>query len=145
MANPGPDDLSGLIDAASKEAAGASRARPRKIAPPPRPGKAVPFIAAALAVLAVFGGYEVWIHYAGPTRSKLAADLGVAIDLARESVEAVRKSTGALPEALPNASLAAVVVYEPSGREYRLSASAGGVDVAIERDGSKSVNGEKAE
>jgi hypothetical protein len=45
-----------------------------------------------------------------------------------------------LPDALPNASLAAVVQYEPDSNEYKLVATMMGVRVTLQKNGSKSTD-----
>ena len=50
---------------------------------------------------------------------------------------AAKSGSGTLPASIPNASLAAVVVYEPGQQDYKLSATVMGVRVTLERDGSK--------
>ena len=143
MTTPNPDtnDLSSLVDAANREVSRV--ATPRVQRKQHRFNVPVSLLfAIALAGAAAFGAYQVFAYYAVPTVAKVGEDLAVAVDRARDSVEEVRKSTGALPESLPNAALASVVTYEARNTEYRLSASVGGVRVAIEWDGSKTVGKE---
>lgn len=131
-------DLATLIDDAEREAAATARGRSRSDAPRPRRSR-LP-TAVALAAAAAFGAHELWAHYFAPTAAKVTRDLEHTVDLARDSIEESRKRIGALPEALPNASLAAVVAYESRNTSYRLSASMGGVRVVIDWDGSRSID-----
>lgn len=139
MSQRNPDDLSSLVDAASKEATRSGKARvPLREGAAQRPFRTLAML--VLAVAAVFSAYGIWTRIADPSAAKVSADLGQAIDLARASVEEVRKNTGALPETLPNASLASVVNYERRNTDYRLSASVVGVRVTIGWDGSKNID-----
>ena len=72
---------------------------------------------------------------AKPSRQQVERDLKAAISMAEEEVETVRAETGALPDALPDAALAAVVRYEPEGERYRLTAELMGVAVTRDADG----------
>lgn len=103
-----------------------------------------------MATAAVFAGlilcaYYVWHANAPPSRLQVAEDLERVLDMAKASVDAAKSGSGALPAAIPNASLAAVVVYEPGQQDYKLSATVMGVRVTLERDGSKTrdISGSK--
>jgi hypothetical protein len=89
--------------------------------------------------------YVLWQGYAPPSKARVAQDLERVLDMAKASVDAAKSSSGALPAAIPNASLAAVVVYEPDQQGYKLSTTVMGVRVTLERDGSKTrdVSGSK--
>lgn len=139
MSQRSPEDLSSLVDAASKEVVRQENARvSRQVRREGRtPSRLVMY---GLVVAAAIGVYGLWTQVSNPSAAQVGADLGQALDLARASVEEARRSTGALPETLPNASLASVVYYERRSSDYRLSASVGGVRVMIEWDGSKKID-----
>ena len=138
MPSPEPQDLSSLISKAEKAVSTAARSRARKARP--RVGSFLASVlAVALAGAAAFAGYEVRALHAPPSTARVVKDLGTAVDLARDMIEELRRSSGALPEALPSASLAAVVFYEVSGSGYRLSATMGGIRMTMEPDGSRIV------
>ena len=64
------------------------------------------------------------------------ADMKVVLATAREAVEAARSGSGALPDTLPGAALAALVQYQRAGTSYRLSMSDGYSLATMEMDGS---------
>lgn len=134
MTNP-PRDLSELIDAASREV---SRTR----ATPSRPAaKRRPLVVPALAVAALLAAAGLlWFQFKSPSVSRVQRDLEAAVDSARQSIETVRSSNGALPPALPNAALAQVVGYAQEANGYRLVATMMGVRVTMELDGSKRID-----
>jgi hypothetical protein len=138
-----PDDLSKLIDSASREVtASASRtaaARARRERSERAP--VLPALAGAVALAAVaYLGHALWQNHAPPADERVAQDLEQVVDMARASVEEAKASTGALPAALPNASLAAVVRYEPQSNQYKLVATMMGVRVTLQQDGSKKTD-----
>lgn len=94
-------------------------------------------LAGVLAIGLVYTAHSFRAHWGPPNDARVVHDLGVAIDAAKTLVDNVKLDTGALPDALPNASLAAVVRYQPRETDYRLSASAMGVRVTLEWDGTR--------
>jgi hypothetical protein len=127
------DSLSDLIDAAAKQAArpavSVSRATRRDYRG----------VAIALSALAgVLVAWQVWSILAPPRDAQVQRDLGEAVEMARDSIESSRRTNGgALPERIPNAALATAVRYEQADGSYRLVASAMGIRVTLEPDGSR--------
>jgi hypothetical protein len=131
----GSDDLSALIRQAEREV---SR-QTRRALPAPRGSFAKPALGAVLVVLAIYAVYSLWALFAPPSTEKVAHDLEVAVDAARESVEKAKSESGQLPESIPSASLGSVVRYERGQQDYRLSATILGIRVTLEADGKKTV------
>jgi hypothetical protein len=134
-----PPELSDLIDRASNEVALSSAAQERR-AKPRRSSMLGPIISTGLVAVVLYLGHGLWRHHAPPTNEQVAQDLEWALNLARTSIEEIKASTGVLPQALPNASLAAVVQYEPDRDQYRLVATMMGVRITLQKDGSKSTD-----
>lgn len=138
-----PPHLSDLIDSAANEvtlnaAAGAVAREKRER--PQRRSVLRPIVTIGLVAAAFYLGHGLWHFHALPTNERVAQDLEQALNLARTSIEETKASTGVLPKALPNASLAAVVQYEPDRDEYRLVATMMGVRITLQKDGSKSTD-----
>lgn len=83
---------------------------------------------------------SVWHHVAPHTQERIIRDLDTIIEQARDSIESNKRSTGRLPERLPNAALASVVFYDYSGEAYRLFVTSGDVSVMLDNDGNKIIN-----
>lgn len=128
------DDLNALIAQAEQTAARSVLRKPTERRPMWRW-----LWPAVLAGLTVYAVATVWDAISPPSSQKTARDLEAVVDAARRSVEEARTQTGRLPEALPNASLASVVVYEPGTSDYRLSATIMGVRVTLQSDGQKTT------
>ncbi len=137
MAKLPADDIDMLIAGAERKAAADAAVRAR-LSPRASARAGTGRIVAGLAAVAVLG-YLLWRILAPAAPSAVARDLDLAIVMARDAIEAERKTSGELPLALPNASLAAVVQYERRAREYRLVSNVGGVRVTLEWDGSKKI------
>ena len=135
MARQNDDDLDVLIEQAQKEASKSSALR---AAPAKRRGM-LWIWAGCVAIVAAFSVHSVWRGLAPPSTQQTTRDLEAAVDAARASIEQSRSQTGKLPETLPNASLAAVVSYEPGLSDYKLSATIMGVRVTLQPDG-KMIN-----
>jgi hypothetical protein len=135
-----PPDLANLIDSAADEVATTSATRETRAKKVRRPSLLRPIFSAALIAAALYLGHGLWRYHAPPTSEQVAQDLERALDLARTSIEEIKANTGMLPKALPNASLAAVVRYEPDRDEYRLVATMMGVRITLQKDGTKSTD-----
>lgn len=132
-------DLSDLIDRAADEVSLSAAARERR-ARPQRTSSLSAIIAVGLVAAGLYLGHGLWRYHAAPTNERVAQDLERALNLARTAIEAARASTGVLPKALPNASLAAVVQYQPDQDDYKLVATMMGVRITLQKDGSKSTD-----
>ncbi len=132
---PDSDDLSSLIEAASREAAREPAGRLAAQHVRRRPA-GIPMLALA-TLLVISAGWALWTHLGPPGTAQVQADLENTIELARQSVDDARRGSGALPAALPNAALAAVVDYTPSASGYRLETSMLGIHVTLEADGTR--------
>ena len=128
------EDLDSLTSRASKAVERTSR---RDIRPAPPRNRPLPIL--LLAGVALMAGAVIYQNVSPPSPTRVARDLDAVVEQARASVEESRKASGMLPEALPNASLSAVVHYEPKGDAYRLSATVPGVRVTLEPDGAKQI------
>lgn len=128
------DDLNALIAQAEQTASRSVLRKPAERRPMGRW-----LWGAVLAGLTVYAVSTLWRELAPPSSQKTASDLEAVVDAARQSVEEARTQTGRLPEALPNASLASVVVYEPGTSDYRLSATIMGVRVTLQSNGQKTT------
>lgn len=102
-----------------------------------------------VVVLAALGAWHFGLfHTSTPSRERIQADLENVLDQARDAVESERRATGRLPDAVPNASLAAVVgydryVYDHGEGTYRLSASSAGMTVYLDGSGNREVRHER--
>jgi hypothetical protein len=142
-------DLHSLTRAAYDEVqATASRSQRAKS---PRGARAswTPAVWALLGVLLVYGLWHLGdLHLPSRKSTRAEADLESVLVQARDAVEAVRRAERALPDALPSASLAAVVRYERYVNDhheesYRLSASSHGVTLLLDSDGNREVRKSK--
>lgn len=90
-----------------------------------------------LVLQAHFAVIESLTHLAFPARAlrQGQADMKAVLGAAREAVEAVRRGSGALPDAIPSAALAALVHYDRRGDAYRLSMSDGRSIATMDGDG----------
>lgn len=93
----------------------------------------------AFLMIGYFGNW-LWMIFAPPTQNQVVHDLEAVVAQARASVDQAKADSGSLPDALPNASLAAVVHYEPDQGTYTLVASMMGVRVTLQKDGTKSTD-----
>ncbi len=139
MSTPDPNDYANLINEA-ESAVKAKDAASKKQSAPPNPILRQALLTGMLAALVATSAWTIWSHLAPPSQSHVAHDLEQAIEQARATVDAARKATGALPKALPNAALAAVVRYEPAETNYKLTATILGVRVTLESNGTKSTD-----
>ena len=131
----GGDDLSALI----RQAEGEVSRQTRQTRPASSGLDLKKLLVPALLSVAAYCTYAVWAQFAPPSPDKVALDLDLAIEAARDSVEKSKSETGQLPEVLPGAALGSVVRYERGTNDYRLSASILGVQVTLERDGRKTT------
>ena len=135
--NANPSNLTDLIQQAEQSVADASRQAPHVRAPREQSNFKGHVLALAVVVGFAVCTYFFWHGNAPPSRERVAKDLERVLDMAKASVDAAKSGSGTLPASIPNASLAAVVVYEPGQQDYKLSATVMGVRVILERDGSK--------
>ena len=137
MQNPKSSNLTDLIQQVEQSVADASMQTARVRAAQQKSHVRRHFAKTAVFLALAGGAYFVWHAYAPPSESQVAEDLEKVLDMTKASVDAAKASSGAPPAAIPNASLAAVVVYEPGQQDYKLSASVMGIRVTLQRDGSK--------
>jgi hypothetical protein len=135
------------IDRLAREAdeaiasAGLKRAQPRSGGPGrhqvTRGLIALLLVLPLLVLQAHFAVIENLTHLAFPTRAlrQGQTDMKAMLGSAREAVEAVRRGSGALPDALPSAALAALVQYDRRGDTYRLYMSDGRSIATMDGDG----------
>lgn len=109
-------------------------------------------ISAGLSIVVVLVALVAWhfgvFHSPTPSRGRIQADLEKVLDQARNALESERRDTGRLPDAVPNASLAAIVryerhVYDHGEGTYRLSASSAGITVYLDGSGNREVRHER--
>lgn len=132
-------DLSNLISNAESDIEKHATARRRR-AKRGRYRSPSTILLGGLIVILAYCGHWLWVALRPPHQAQVAHDLALAVDQARAAVETAKTRTGELPDALPNASLAAVVRYEPERDEYRLVATMMGVRVTLQRDGTRSTD-----
>jgi hypothetical protein len=89
---------------------------------------------------AVWAAQSLWHHVAPHSEERVVRDLDSIIEQARHSVESARREMGRLPERIPNAALANLVIYDYSGEVYRLFAASGDVSITLDADGNKKVD-----
>lgn len=135
----GPPDLSALINSAESEVEKQNRVLQRGVKARRSPALSA-ILLGGLVVILAYCGHWLWVALRPPPQQQVVHDLEMAVDQARTSVEAAKSSTGDLPEALPNASLAAVVRYEPDKDDYKLVATMMGVRVTLQRNGAKTTD-----
>lgn len=133
-----PNSLSALIQSAETQIQKMAEAKPA--------AKASPFrsrlvLSAVLAIIIAYALVTISRVMLPPAEKQVVHDLELVVERAQELVDGVRKDTGQLPNALPNAALASVVRYEPDADNlrYKLSAVLLGVRVTLEPDGRKTT------
>ena len=138
-------DLHSLTRAAYDEVQEtATRAERRKLASAEH-DRSRPATWALIGALLVYGLWHLGdLHLPSRKSTRAEADLESVLAQARDAVEAVRRTERALPDALPSASLAAVVRYERYANDhheesYRLSASSHGITLLLDSDGNREV------
>lgn len=134
-----PTNLDELIEAASREANHAAQARERVATTTLRKAHLTLLTQALLVSFVAICGWGLYAFWAPISASQVERDLDMAIDQARQAVEASRGPGGELPSALPNAALSQIVIYQPDSGGYRLEGSIMGLRISLERDGSKRV------
>ena len=90
---------------------------------------------AALLAVTTYACLQLHTALAPPNSEDVARDLQQLIEKSHALIERERQASGVLPGTLPSATLASVVDYEVTGREYRLSANVLGVRVTLDFDG----------
>ncbi len=148
MANdksPSPQDLNALIEQAQTSVSGKRATAQARVehatAAARRPSVVGPVLKIALLLAAAYAVFTIWQAFAPPSPGKVEHDLDMAINAAHDVIEKTKADTGDLPDALPNAALAAVVRYEPEPTKvgYTLSATIMGIRVTLEPSGRKRV------
>ncbi len=96
-----------------------------------------------LGVLLVYGLWQLG-NLSSRKGASAEADLESVLTQARDVVEAARRADRDLPDALPSASLAAIVRYERYVNDhheqaYRLSVSSHGITLWLDSDGNRDV------
>ena len=134
------DDLGDLIDRANDQIAVSDARRKTRIHQSSIVGRSVRVLAGLFLMAgSVWAIDVVWRHVAPHSEEKAVRDLTAIVEQARHSIESARADLGALPEQIPNASLAGVVIYDRSGAGYRLVAESGGVIVTLDAGDTTSV------
>ncbi len=135
MSQPPINDLNSLIEQASREV----EQQTRKAPPAPTRPIAKTLFGIFLGGVLITLLFVVLSWFAKPTPAMIVHDLEVAVDTAQKAIEQAKKEKGALPDALPNASLASVVQYERDQDEYKLTSVIMGVRVTLESNGKKTT------
>ena len=142
-------DFASLAREASEEIRRGSKPLPTE---PPKPSQLrwpVLVACAALAILAMaaetrFGLVDAVTEFVMPARTArhVQADLETILDQAKAAIDGALGADGGLPDALPNAALAALVRYDRVGKSsYRLTVSGGDVVVTQDSAGNRSISG----
>lgn len=125
-------DLSQLIRQADEQAQNKAQS---KAAPQRSRIQVAAIFSGVLLVVIAYAGVKVFAAFSPPSEAKVAHDLERVVESAHQLVDGIKKETGKLPDAIPNAALASVVQYEKRDADYKLSATILGVRVSLEGAG----------